>query len=123
MQQKLEQYYTRMITKSSSKSSIETEGDCGRTLVDTPQKWRTDWSEAVNMKTMTDAVAQWDALQGTKDAPSSKAKFAESKSIPPFTFYKYSHNDLSKRRKIGSQLGRRNKSTDPPFERRKRERS
>ena len=50
-------------------------------------------------------MKEWDILKTSVGAPSKKS-FALSKGIMPSTFQKYSHNDTSKRRKIGERVGK-----------------
>ena len=67
---------------------------------------RTDWSTRANLKKMKEAVEEWDRIKDTVRAPPSKAAFAKLRGIPPYTFHKYAHNDVTKRRRLGSKLGR-----------------
>ena len=89
-------------------------------LVQAPaNQQRTDWSKDDRMK---DAVEEWDNIMRlwkngeldmdkwgrvfTRGKPSKRKFAAEFKNINPDTFQRYAHDDLTKRRKIGTKLGR-----------------
>ena len=60
---------------------------------------------------MGEAVGEWDRIKILPNRPTKKA-FAKSRGINPHSFQKYAHNDLSKRRTIGSKAGKPSIVTD-----------
>ena len=58
-----------------------------------------------NDNKMGEAVEEWDRIKNLPNAPKKK-QFANSRGINPATFQKYAHNDLVKRRVVGSKIGR-----------------
>ena len=70
---------------------------------------RNNWSKGDNLKLLTECVNELDALreQELKNVciKSFYRERVQHKGIPPGTFYYYARKDVSKRRKLGCQVG------------------
>lgn len=98
---------------ASSPSAASASASAAKTTPDQSQKRkRTNYA---NNDTMKKAVEEWDKIKNQPNAP-SRGEFAAQYGLNSRTFFHYSCDDLSKRRKIGGQPGNNSIVSDETME-------
>jgi hypothetical protein len=75
----------------------------------TAKRKRTNWSKGDNLKLLTECINELDVFREREHKKVCIKSFyrerVQHKGIPPGTFYYYGRMDVSKRRKLGAQVG------------------